>query len=182
MGEFKQKAGLASYGVSFTGIMDLVGESVSLRELESTQSPAGRALNKELTPRGPVKIRRMIEEDAQTRREAQVRASWKFLTTGQNNLPNPCIGVADAEGKPIPGKVTPDGREAMSCRVYNPMPYDEARPKDIDMYEGTGIGLLYRIMGGEHMAWTLAGWNIGRVLNDKGGTRGLPSEQRARKK
>lgn len=165
-----------SYGV------ELTGESISLRELESEQSPAGRKLNKELTPRGPLKIRLLIQEDAQARRDDQQRASWKFLTTGQSTKPNPCIGVADEEGKPIPNKISPDGKEARSCRVYNPMPYSEARPKNIDMYEGTGIGFLYRIMGGEHLAWTLAGWNIGRVLNNKGETRGLPSEQRARRK
>lgn len=162
--------------------IELTGESISLRELESTQSPAGRLLNKELNPRGPLKIRKLIEEELQAKRDDQQRASWKFLTSGQSIMPNPCVGVADNDGKPIPNKVTPDGKEPRSCRVYNPMPYDEARPKNIDMYEGTGVGFLYRIMGAEHMAWTLAGWSIGRVINDKGETRGLPSEQRARRK
>lgn len=44
-------------------------------------------------------------------------------------------------------------------RDYDPLPYADAAP-DARMYEGTGIGALYGLPGGEFHAWQLAGWNL----------------------
>jgi hypothetical protein len=53
-------------------------------------------------------------------------------------------------------------QEEPCSRDYDPMPYPEALPKDLRMYEGTGIGAIYGLDYSTDMAWQLAGWNIGR--------------------
>lgn len=150
--EPRRKSGLASHGVSFTGIMDLSGESASLSQLAKSQSRYGHMLNALLSPRGPQEIREAIARDVLKKREQCQWNAWHFLTTGESLAPSPYGGDWD--------------------RNYNPNPYDGAKPKDVHMYEGTGVGLLYRIQGADHMAWSLAGWNITRI----------GSEQRRRKK
>lgn len=150
--EPRSKSGLASHGVSFTGIMDLSGESMPLSVLLSTQSKAGKQLNQLLTPRGPQEIKGAIAHDVLKKREQCQWNAWHFLTTGESLAPSPYGGDWN--------------------RDYNPNPYEGAKPKNVDMYEGTGVGLLYRIQGADHMAWSLAGWNITR--------RG--TEQRSRRK
>lgn len=48
-------------------------------------------------------------------------------------------------------------------RDYNPMPYPEAKPEDVDLYLDTGIAALYGWEGGEEHVWQLAGWNLVRT-------------------
>jgi hypothetical protein len=45
-------------------------------------------------------------------------------------------------------------------RDYDPLPYAEAEPVDLKLYEGTSIGALYGMPGGEHHLGQLAGWNV----------------------
>lgn len=45
-------------------------------------------------------------------------------------------------------------------RSYDPLPYREAEPADLRLYEGTGIGVLYGVPGCEAHHWQLAGWNL----------------------
>lgn len=99
------------------------------------------SLMKELNPRSPLELRQTIAADRIAAREKQQQNAWVFLTTGESIAPSPYGGEWS--------------------RDYNPMPYPEARV-DPDFYLGTGIGLLYRITGAEHMAWSLAGWNLVR--------------------
>lgn len=44
-------------------------------------------------------------------------------------------------------------------RYYDPLPYPEAAPEP-GLYEGTGIGALYGVPGGEHLLGQMAGWNL----------------------
>lgn len=110
------------------------------------------ALNKALNPRGPAEQRAIIASDHEKHRQKCIDNAWHFLHTGESIAPSAYGGEFD--------------------RDYNPNPYPEAKPKDIDMYMGTGIGLLYRILGADHMYWELAGWNLVRS----------GAEQRARRK
>lgn len=46
-------------------------------------------------------------------------------------------------------------------RDYDPMPYDEAEPTDLNLYEGTAIGALYDLSPmTPSMVRELAGWNL----------------------
>ncbi len=46
--------------------------------------------------------------------------------------------------------------------VYDPLPYPEAEPADVRLYEGTGIGFLYGVEGCEHFATELGDWTLGK--------------------
>lgn len=104
----------------------------------------------ELNPRAAYEVRgaagqlvsgvlKLIEERAQ-RREKERGAAWTYKTTGASEGPSP-------DGQPW-------------SRDYNPLPYPEALPEDLQMYEGTGIGALYGLPGAELYMWQLAGWNL----------------------
>ena len=111
-----------------------------------------RALNRALTPRGPAKCRLMIEQEQVEKSERCALNAWHFLTTGESILPSPYGGDWNRE--------------------YNPYPYPDAKPVDVEMYMGTGVGLLYRLDGSWEHYWQLAGWNLVRT----------GSEQRSRRK
>lgn len=151
------------------------GESLPLSLLD--KSKAAQALNDQLFPRGPVEIFQSIENEAKAKRATYAYNAWIFLTEG-----NKVVCRKDSEGiwqfSKGDSSVSPYGGNW--DRTYNPNPYSEAKPKDTDMYEGTGVGLLYRIQGADHMAWTLAGWSFQRI--EDGRVRSLASEQRARRK
>lgn len=156
------------------------GESLPLSLLD--RSKAAQALNAELSPRGPVGIRQSIEDEARDKRARYAHNAWVFLTTGNNEeCRKDSEGIwqfseGDSSASPYGGKWD---------RTYNPNPYPGAKPRDTDMYEETGVGLLYRIQGADHMAWSLAGWSLSRLAPDATGeikVRSLPSEQRARRK
>lgn len=139
------------------------GESMPLSRV--SRGPKTTALNAALNPRGPREIREAIKHDLALKAGKCAWNAWHYLTTGESLAPSWYGGDWD--------------------RTYNPNPYPTARPKDIDMYEGTGVGLLYRIQGGDHMAWSLAGWSLNRLAPNLAGemkVRSLPSEQRARRR
>lgn len=151
------------------------GESFPLSLLDWGET--AKALNASLSPRGPREIREAIQHEVATKRELHAHNAWHFLTTGNNEVarkdPEGIWQFSDGDSLTSPYGGNWD-------RTYNPNPYPEAKPKNIDMYEGTGVGLLYRIQGADHMAWSLAGWSLHRI--DGGKVRSLTSEQRARRK
>lgn len=151
------------------------GESFPLSLLD--RGKVAKALNAKLTPRGPAEIRRVIEHEVKKKRATYAYDAWHFLATGNNEVArkNPDGIWEFSEGD---SSLSPYG--GSWNRTYNPNPYPGAKPKDIDLYEGTGVGLLYRIQGADHMAWSLAGWSLSRIEGGK--VRSLASEQRARRK
>lgn len=114
---------------------------MSERRRNKTES----AIHRQLNPRALQKSRKQHAEDMAARRLYQDAGAYHFLTTGNNNK----------GGKP------PWGKEW--DRDYNPVPYPEARPEDLEFYQGTGIGYLYNVIGCEHHAWQMAGWNLVRT-------------------
>lgn len=52
------------------------------------------------------------------------------------------------------------GARHACARTYDPMPYAEAEPIDLRMYEGTGIGALYGLTGSEGVVLELEGWEL----------------------
>lgn len=78
------------------------------------------------------------------RRAAERVAAFEFLTTGASDGP------------------APDG--APWSRDYDPVPYPEAVPHDLRMYEGTGVGALYGHLDAASRPFfaDLAGWSITR--------------------
>lgn len=113
-----------------------------------------RYIQDQLNPRSPFKARFNLENELEDKDAMQKMSAWHFLTTGE-------------QGK---GALPPYGK--VWDRDYNPIPYPEARPDDPEFFMGTGIGLLYGIIGCDEHAWQLAGWNIVRT----------GSEQRKRRK
>jgi len=111
------------------------------RELEGK---IRRALN----PRAPAQIRVVLAYERALARERQLWAAYIFLTEGEE-------AAKALKIKP------PYGRKWN--RDYNPLPYPEAKPRGehrIDMFMGTGIGTIYRMMDSQHLLWQLAGWNL----------------------
>lgn len=105
-------------------------------------------INRALNPRSPLVLRLALHQEKALQRERQREAALIFLLEGQE-------AVEALQIKPPYGK--------RWDRDYNPMPYPEAKPRGehrIDMFMGTGIGAIYRIVGGEHLLWQLAGWNL----------------------
>lgn len=85
-------------------------------------------------------MRTKRSEEVTSRRAKEQAGAWEFLTTGNTELPSP-------DDEPW-------------SRNYDPLPYPEALPDELRMYEGTGIGALYGLPGSEVLAWQLAGWNL----------------------
>lgn len=101
-----------------------------------------------LNPRSPAQIRVLLAYERALAREKQKWAAYVFLTEGQE-------AVEKLRIKPPYGKKW--------NRDYNPLPYPEAKPRGehrIDMFMGTGVGAIYRMMDSEHLLWTLAGWTL----------------------
>jgi hypothetical protein len=103
-------------------------------------------VNPELADRAPAHDVAKRAAEAWRRREKEANDALDFLFLGNED------GRHDARCV-----------HAVPCsRDYDPVPYPEATPTDVRMYEDTGIGALYGLPGGEAHAWQLAGWNVGR--------------------
>lgn len=95
--------------------------------------------------------------DVAHRRAAEAACVLDFLVYGDGEpttfLGHRVQGVTHAE------RCVFGPRNACSRR-YDPMPYDEAVPVDLKLYEGTRIGALYGLPGCEDVILELEGWEL----------------------
>ena len=100
----------------------------------------------ELTDRlRPKAVAKQAAELAKRRRE-ELADAFHFLTVDAEKHADRCVYKR---------------RGGVPCtRSYDPLPYREALPDDLRMYEGTGVGAIYGLPGSEVLAWQLAGWNL----------------------
>ena len=107
-------------------------------------NPKEREIRDFLNPRAPEVQRSYRRDSLRVERELQRESAWVFRETGE------------PEGN---GTKPSYGRKWN--RDYNPSPYDtSSRPKDPMMFEETGVGALYGIVGCEIFLYMLAGWNL----------------------
>lgn len=87
-------------------------------------------------------LRAQLDHEHASRRNSEAACALDFLVYGEGD---------DAPTTSPWGSVVPVthadrcvfGRAHACSRTYDPMPYDEAEPVDLRMYEGTSIGALY---------------------------------------
>lgn len=95
--------------------------------------------------------RQQMAADRKADRDREAACRLAFLVYGD--------AYPGEDGEPVPHATVCVCAPACS-RNYDPLPYPEAEPKDKRLYEGTAIGALYGIAGGEHLLGALAGWNL----------------------